>query len=331
MTQEVVAHHIPHELLHESRMLRVLGLKWPLWARGIITFGFMALLVCVVSTFSIPNPNIILMAGLVICSAFFGTSGGIVSAAVMLAYTFYFFSVNHSFTTFTSDNGVKVLVTVIGVTIVGVFVCKLRQVGAVALRDARALADMLMEDNALLEEASTVDVLTGLRNRFSLRRDYARYAQADELLNVMMIDLDNFKDINDVYGHEQGDTVLSQIGSILLDVFGKSHCYRYGGDEFLVIVPNWSSGSFEDACKRLRNQMREVTYGGGYHVHFSGGYAYGVPQLQSDLRLMIRQADDSLYRAKHAGKDCVQGTEYNRAYAEGLEPDNRSTRAGDRR
>lgn len=77
--------------------------------------------------------------------------------------------------------------------------------------------------------------------------------------------------------------------------------------------------------------MREVTYGEGQRIHFSGGYVYGVPQLQSDLRLMIRQADDSLYCAKHAGKDRVQGTEYNRSYAEGLDSDGGTIRAGDRR
>lgn len=320
------------EARYESNSaLRLLRLKLPIAARVALSAAIMGLLIFVVATFSLPNPNMILIAGLVVCSAIFGVPGGIVSAAAMMGYTVYFFSTDHSLVSFTPENFMKVAVTAVGVTVVGIFVCALRNAEDRALADATSMAAQLKEDNQLLQEASTSDVLTGLRNRFALRRDYSRYAEGEAMLHVMMMDLDDFKGINDAYGHEVGDSVLKGVGSVLLETFGAECSYRYGGDEFLVITSGWSDGEFDAACETMRERMESLSAGADEGaVLFSGGYVSGVPHLQSDLRLMMRQADDNLYKAKRQGKDLVVGSEFDRAQAQALEVDGRSVRFGDR-
>jgi len=314
-----------------DRIARMLQFKVPFFMRIVATALIMAGLVFVVSVFKLPNPNMILISGLVICSALFGVPGGIVSAVAMLSYTFYFFSDNHDFVTFTPENMQKVLVTFVGVTIVGVFVCALKNAQSRALEDAYTLADLLKEDNELLEQASSIDTLTGLKNRFSLRRDYSRYVEEGKSLHVMMVDLDDFKKINDTGGHHRGDEALTDVGRVLIDVFGQSHTYRYGGDEFLVIVSEWTDTVFKAAVESMRAQLGELTVGEtGEPVLFSGGYVSGTPLYQPDLRFMIRQADDNLYQAKQSGKNQVCGTPYDRSVAENLEVDNRAVRFGDR-
>ena len=170
-----------------DRIARMLQFKVPFFMRIVATALIMAGLVFVVSVFKLPNPNMILISGLVICSALFGVPGGVVSAVAMLSYTFYFFSDNHDFVTFTPENMQKVLVTFVGVTIVGVFVCALKNAQSRALEDAYTLADLLKEDNELLEQASSIDTLTGLKNRFSLRRDYSRYVEEGKSLTYLSL------------------------------------------------------------------------------------------------------------------------------------------------
>lgn len=82
---------------HAACGVRPLELDLPRWAMSAITLLAMAALVAVVVVLAIPNPNMVLVAGLVIASAIFGAPGGIVAAAVMMAYTLYFFSTDHSF------------------------------------------------------------------------------------------------------------------------------------------------------------------------------------------------------------------------------------------
>ena len=310
-----------------NKATKMLDIHLPIYARILISVAVMAGLVLAVSSFGLPNPNMILITGLVICSTLFGIPGGLIAAASMVGYTLFFFSSDHDFVTFTPENGLKVLVTLVGVTVVGTFVCALKSAQDRALRDADALASLLKEDNELLEQASATDELTGLRNRFALRRDYPHYANEGRSLHIMMLDLDDFKAINDSHGHGQGDKVLTDVGQVLSDVFGPQHCYRYGGDEFLVIVPEWTDVAFGAACEAMQSKLEELSFGDGEApVLFSGGYVSGTPLYQTDLRLMIRQADDNLYRAKERGKDQVFGTPFERETAEKLEVDDNSAR-----
>ncbi|HAM15452.1 MAG TPA: hypothetical protein DCP91_06260 [Eggerthellaceae bacterium] len=283
---------------------------------GIVaTAAVMGALIACVYAFNIPNPNMILIAGLVVCSAVFGIAGGVTGALAMLGYTMFFFSTEHDFVTFTYENATKVGVTAIGVFVTALFVSSLRQIETKAFSELEEIAVVLEEDNHELEEASATDSLTGTRNRFALRRDFAGYVGKD--LCVMMLDIDDFKHANDTFGHAAGDKVLNSIGSQLMECCSPECVYRYGGDEFLAISPGMSPADFERKTAELRERIREITVEGSEDpVHFSAGYVYGKPAAQSDLRLMIRQADMNLYESKGAGKDRVTGCKFSRSRAE---------------
>ena len=183
-------------------------------------------------------------------------------------------------------------------------------------RAYNGLSAQLIEENELLKEASRTDALTGIRNRLALRDDYESY-QGHEV-TVMMLDMDRFKMINDTNGHEEGDRVLSETGKLLAEVFGKEHCYRYGGDEFLVIVPDCSETEFRKKLDAVMKNRPVLQKGGEEPVGYSMGYAHGFLDEQRDLRDLFAQADQKMYQIKRdrmraetlaGGKDRYHGEE----------------------
>ena len=175
----------------------------------------------------------------------------------------------------------------------------------------------LTEDNLTLEAATIRDSLTGVKNRFALRRDYDKYIESD--IHIMMLDIDDFKNVNDTYGHSVGDYLLKRVGDALLDQFGGEYSYRYGGDEFMVIIPDYSEEEFRNGVVALEEELSEIYLEDKkLPVYFSAGYVYGHVALNDDLRLMLRQADELLYKAKKQGKNAFIGDKYDRVYAEGI-------------
>ena len=175
----------------------------------------------------------------------------------------------------------------------------------------------LKEDNAKLEEATVRDSLTGARNRFALRRDYDSYIDKD--IHLLMFDIDDFKKINDGYGHAIGDYLLKKTSDVLVNNFGKESVYRYGGDEFLVITDRYNEKEYKKVLANLTNELNIISLEDQQlPVHYSAGYVYGKLSLQEDLRLMLRQADELLYEAKGNGKNTFIGKEYDREYADSI-------------
>lgn len=298
-----------------ERYERIVGLRVPRPVGAAVSLVAMLALALVVNVFNVPNPNMILVSGLVVCSSLFGFTGGVVGALVMLAYTLFFFSTDHSLVIFTAQNLQKVVVSTIGITVVTFFVSSLRHVVNVAFGEIESLARELEEDNRLLEEASATDSLTGARNRFALRRDLPTLLDKD--LHVMMLDVDNFKQANDAHGHAAGDAILNQIGHCLAEECGADHVYRYGGDEFLVICPDVREDQFVRRSEELRERIGAACEERcELPVHVSAGYVWGRPTATGDLRLMIRQADANLYSSKSGGRNRVTGNAFSRSKAE---------------
>jgi diguanylate cyclase (GGDEF)-like protein len=165
------------------------------------------------------------------------------------------------------------------------------------VRDANRALELANQANRLAEDAS-IDLLTGLPNRRMLGRALGRIEDADA---VIMIDLDYFKTVNDNFGHDAGDRVLAAFGRTLLSVVrAKDHVGRYGGEEFMVILPESSA---DRMLARLQAawalaQPRPVT--------FSAGIAPARPNPQGALNA----ADRAMYRAKELGRDqCQWATE----------------------
>ncbi len=286
----------------------------------LLALAVMLLLVAAVFLFNVPNPNMLLITGLAVFTSLYGFGAGIVCSAVMVVYSMYFFSEGHSMFVYSALNLQKMAVIVLGVTLTTLFIGNLKRRQEEATRKLQEINETLVKDNEVLEAASATDDLTGMHNRFALRRDYNRFAHRD--VHVMMLDLDDFKGINDRFGHSTGDYILRKMGQAMVNSFGGEWCYRYGGDEFLVIMPDISEGDFLGRLEGMKAKVQEIKSDSQHPpVHFSAGYVHGVCELSYDLRLMMHQADSNLYDAKELGKDCYVGRAFSRVFAESLPQD----------
>lgn len=130
----------------------------------------------------------------------------------------------------------------------------------------------------------------------ALRADYSDFLNRP--LCVALLDLDDFKKSNDIYGHVYGDRILNQTGSYLGRIFHavSDHCYRYGGDEFLIISEKEEPDAFR---KRLENFLALCEEKeDNIEISCCIGYYVDTPQTEKDLRTMINNADHYLYQAK---------------------------------
>ena len=186
-----------------------------------------------------------------------------------------------------------------------------------------ALQGQLQEIRSLqarLTEQATRDPLTGLYNRRylddSLQRELDRCARDGQPLSLLLIDLDHFKQINDRHGHSAGDEVLRQISALLLRHMRSSDiCCRYGGEEFLLVLPGVGLDAALERAELCRRQVagqqaanKPDEAGLPFAVTLSIGVACSpdARQLPADL---IDMADHALYRAKAEGRNrvCVAG------------------------
>ncbi len=150
------------------------------------------------------------------------------------------------------------------------------------------------------------DALTGLRNRMALRDEFEELANKDYPIQVLLMDIDNFKKINDRFGHMSGDIILQIAGEKLRSIFGEG-CYRYGGDEFLIIAP--AQGDPAPRIERLLGEIHvEAMEAEGIAVTCSAGYVSGTCSGTDMLRQMIVQADAWLYQVKKTGKGRCLGS-----------------------
>ena len=154
-----------------------------------------------------------------------------------------------------------------------------------------------------LRNASRYDFLTGLKNRNALNMDFENPKNPSLNSNfiIMVTDLDNFKSFNDTHGHTYGDKILKQYADVLQSTFGKKHCYRYGGDEYLIVLPEISREEFLEKLRSCESQINNA-------FHFSGGYTRGFVRNSQDLHVLISKADQNLYQAKGEGKNKVIGS-----------------------
>jgi hemerythrin len=170
----------------------------------------------------------------------------------------------------------------------------------------------LSETNLKLEKLSLTDFLTGLPNRRHAMRSltliWEEAVKNDLPLIGMMIDVDNFKKVNDTYGHDVGDIVISEVAKTLLySVRTDDIVCRMGGDEFFVICPNTDNGGGMYIAELLHKTMSELHVPTGNEV-WHGGISVGVASRTPDMKNygeLVKSADKALYLAKQNGKNCV--------------------------
>lgn len=152
---------------------------------------------------------------------------------------------------------------------------------------------------------SRTDELTGILNRTALREDLSNYA--GHTLDIALIDMDSFKTMNDTYGHAYGDRILQTIGRKMREVFHdpEDRCYRYGGDEFLIISDSEDAGRFYQKLIQFNESSRKQ--GDGPAISCGIGYCIGKADAERGIRSLIQIADSYLYQAKDSGTGRVEG------------------------
>jgi diguanylate cyclase (GGDEF)-like protein len=167
----------------------------------------------------------------------------------------------------------------------------------------------LRETLARVEDMATRDALTGLYNRRFMQdrlddciRRYDRYG---EHFTIALVDLDHFKRINDQHGHRAGDQALMAFGSAAMLVLRESDIVaRWGGEEFIFLLPNTSGPKGLVALERLRAALADAVVSPQWpdlRVRFSAGLA--VHDRAAGLQHTLERADQALYRAKQAGRN----------------------------
>lgn len=173
----------------------------------------------------------------------------------------------------------------------------------------KKLQDELVKKNRILESLAYKDKLTGLMNRRyfdKALKDQIEKAQTNGTpLSFLMIDLDNFKQVNDQFGHDTGDTVLSEIAAIIIDnVRGNAIPCRYGGEEFCIIYPETTLSEALENCEKIKRFCSAKSISEHKICQtISGGLAC-YPET-SEAQTLVPDADICLYQAKKSGKNRI--------------------------
>jgi diguanylate cyclase (GGDEF)-like protein len=163
-----------------------------------------------------------------------------------------------------------------------------------------------------LETLASIDGLTGLYNRAQfdnlLRAEWSRYQRYMRPLSVMIIDVDEFKGVNDRYGHDGGDAMLKAVADICLSTKRDSDmAVRLGGDEFVVLLPETDEAAARILAERVRQNVEASPRTSGLQgpcITVSIGIASATMSMSS-ADAMLKQADNALYAAKRAGRNRV--------------------------
>ncbi|MDY7030321.1 MAG: diguanylate cyclase [Thermodesulfobacteriota bacterium] len=165
-----------------------------------------------------------------------------------------------------------------------------------------------------LADMAKKDGLTGLHNRRYMndifKQEFSRARRYQTDLACMLIDLDFFKKVNDSLGHAFGDLVLKEFSRNLKNLTRDSdQCFRYGGEEFLVLLPNTDLQGAREVAEKVRTFFEHNTYDDGAHsrtVTISIGIASMIYHHPENPETLIGYADKALYRAKAEGRNCVR-------------------------
>ncbi len=178
---------------------------------------------------------------------------------------------------------------------------------------AKRREEELLRRNRELELLSNKDALTGAFNRrhlcHTLNVELARAARTDGTISILMVDIDHFKQVNDTFGHQAGDHVLQRISAeIAASLRDYDLFFRYGGEEFVVLVPDTSLAGAMKVARRLCHKVRNLKFSEPFadlRVTISVGVAEYPGNDISSAEELLACADKALYQAKLDGRDQV--------------------------
>ncbi len=174
--------------------------------------------------------------------------------------------------------------------------------------DRKLLESELIKDRELLQEQATYDSLTKLFNRRKMEETIAleieRYKRSDTPLSIIMFDIDDFKQINDTFGHQVGDRTLKQLANLLKDTIRKiDFVARWGGEEFIVLAPQTDIQGGSTLADNLRKTIESTNFPCERQVTCS----FGATEFKPDdtIDSLLKRVDDALYVSKKDGKNKI--------------------------
>jgi diguanylate cyclase (GGDEF)-like protein/PAS domain S-box-containing protein len=177
------------------------------------------------------------------------------------------------------------------------------------LKEKDILLRELEEKNEMLKTLSETDALTGLKNKKyildKIDMEIAKAVRYDYIFSIIIIDVDNFKKVNDTYGHLTGDEILKEIGNKMKNSLRKvDELGRFGGEEFIILLPHISKEDAIKVAEKIRKNIAELKWNFKTKVTISTGVAEYKKESMEDL---INRADKNLYKAKKNGRNRTEG------------------------
>lgn len=176
------------------------------------------------------------------------------------------------------------------------------------LNQIKILEKLRLDQNRRLENLSKIDPLTGLTNRRSIQERYRQADVLNEEYALIMGDLDDFKKVNDTYGHDMGDVVLKAVADIFKNaVEAEEVVCRWGGEEILMFMPKCAKDDASDTAKGILEHIRALQFltqdGKSFRITMTLGIADSFEGTAFDS--VLKKADERLYDGKHKGKNRV--------------------------
>lgn len=172
----------------------------------------------------------------------------------------------------------------------------------------------LNEANSILEKHSKFDELTGIFNRRMFNemydREWRRSIRYNHSISVLMLDIDHFKQVNDTYGHQVGDTLLKMTAK-KIDEAGRRAgdiAARYGGEEFVLMLPDTTEINAFKLAEAVRKSIAGINMeyeGATIKITISAGISSIVPDSSAEKEKLVWRADQALYMAKRTGRNRV--------------------------
>ncbi|RLC49137.1 MAG: hypothetical protein DRI23_09675 [Candidatus Cloacimonadota bacterium] len=180
------------------------------------------------------------------------------------------------------------------------------------IRERKAAEKRLADAYRRLEVLSRTDPLTTLANRRalleSINYEKFRIERSHEVFSIIICDIDDYKNVNDTYGHNAGDFVLKEVSRLVEHALRKQDLVgRWGGDEFLMILPQTAIKGGRILAENIRKKISETKFEYREYI-INVSMSFGVAEFEAGTSLheCIKTADDALYKAKEKGKNAVQ-------------------------
>lgn len=176
----------------------------------------------------------------------------------------------------------------------------------------RELEEKVRERTEELRRLSEIDPLTGLLNRRGMLERFegeiSRQARQGGSIGILLLDLDYFKRINDTYGHAAGDLALCEVAEVMQSTKrAYDHAARWGGEEFLMLLPNCSQVDLLGIAERIREGIAALQIQANNSIfNFTVSIGAHHPNMPETLDSMLKKVDSALYAAKDSGRNCVQ-------------------------